>query len=210
MRRTIAIAVLCSLSYPSIGYAGGPLLASALKAARQLQLGRTVGRPEQQVLALGVGAPVKVKLATGEKIVGSIVAIETGTFDVVSGRDNARRRVAFGDVADVTFTRTKYVASGTPDPEEIRRVVIGLVGRHVAVKVAGRSTYRGHVEQANDDHVVLMLDQADTPLKILYADVERIGPNLSGEAKVGLWASAIVLGLTLVLVGMELAEEPDI
>ena len=84
------------------------------------------------------------------------------------------------------------------------------MGHHVAVRVADRSTYRGHVQQAAADHLVLQLDQAGTPHPIPYADIEAMETNLSRTAKAGLWTTAVVLGLTIILTIMEVKEEPDI
>ena len=208
MRRSIAVAMIFSMSYASVGFAAGPLLTSSMRAARQL--GQITGQPQQQVEALGVGATVKVKLATGEKLEGSIAAIDADSFDLVTRRDGLLHRVTYGDVAELKFTQSTYRAGGSPDATEARRVAAGLVGRHVAVRVASNTTYRGHVQKVSDESLVLMLDEAHRPVDIPYGEVRELGPNLSAEAKTAFWAVGIVFGVVLALTFMELAEEPDI
>ena len=208
MQRVLAFAVVLSMSYTPVGNATGPLLASAIRAADRFDLGGATA--ERQVRLLGEGAAVKLKLTTGESLEGVILVIDADAFDLVTARDRVRHRVAYPAVTQLRYTRTTYRAAGRPDVTEAGRVAVGLVGRHVAVKVAGRSTYRGHVQQATAEHLVLRLDQAGTPLKVPYADIEELGPNLSRTAKAGLWTAGIVAGLTLILTLMEVAEEPDI
>ena len=206
MRRALALALIVSLSYMPAAQAAGPLLASAIRAVSELD--PTGGQTAQQVHLLGVGAEVKVKLAAGDTLDGVIASIGATTFELT--QDRASRAVAYADVAEVRFARTTYRAEGRPDAAEAARVAAGLVGHHVAVKVAGRSTYRGHVQQAAADHLVLHLDQAGTPHPIPYADIEAMETNLSRTAKAGLWTTAVVLGLTIILTIMEVKEEPDI
>ena len=208
MRRALALALIVSLSYMPAAQAAGPLLASAIRAVSELD--PTGGQTAQQVQLLGVGAEVKVKLAAGDTLDGVIASIGATTFELTLARDRASRAVAYADVAEVRFARTKYRAEGRPDAAEAARVAAGLVGHHVAVKVADRSTYRGHVQQAAADHLVLQLDQAGTPHPIPYADIEAMETNLSRTAKAGLWTTAVVLGLTIILTIMEVKEEPDI
>ena len=205
MRRSIAVAMIFSMSYATVGFAGGPLLTSSMRAAQQL--GRTAGQPLQQVEALGVGATVKVKLATGEKLEGSIAAIDAESFDLISRRDGLLHRVTYGDVAELKFTKSTYRAGGSPDATEARRVAAGLVGRHVAVRVASNTTYRGHVQKVSDESLVLTLDEAHRPVEIPYGEVRELGPNLSRVAKNAFWGVGIVLSLVIVLTLMEIAEE---
>ena len=206
MRRALALALIVSLTYMPAAQAAGPLLASAMRAANGLD--PSGGQTAQQVQLLGVGAEVKVKLATGDKLKGVIASIGAQAFELA--QDRGSREVAYADVAEIRFARSKYRAEGRADVAEAARVAAGLVGHHVAVKVADRSTYRGHVQQATADHLVLQLDQAGTPHPIRYADIEEMETNLSTTAKAGLWTTGVVLGLTIILTMMEVAEEPDI
>ena len=208
MRRALALALIVSLSYMPAAQAAGPLLASAIRAVSELD--PTDGQTAQRVHLLGVGAEVKVKLAAGDTLDGVIASIGATTFELTLARDRASRAVAYADVAEVRFARTRYRAEGRPDAAEAARVAAGLVGHHVAVKVADRATYRGHVQQAAAHHLVLHLDQAGTPHPIPYADIEAMETNLSRTAKAGLWTTAVVLGLTIILTIMEVKEEPDI
>jgi hypothetical protein len=208
INRSIAIAAILALTYTSVGFAAGPPLTSALRAARSL--GHAEGSTAQRISTLGAGAIVQIKLVTGKSVEGTIVEIGSDTVDIVAKRDGLVHRVAYVDVAELKYDRSTYRTSDVPDLAQARRVATGLVGRHVAVEVAGRSTFRGHVQAAHSDHLVLLLDQANTPFDIRYADVEAIGPNLSNTAKTGLYAGMAVLAATLIFTILELKEEPDI
>ena len=208
MQRTLAFAVILTLGYMPAGQAAGPLLTSALRAADRYDIAGAA--TERHVRLLGEGATVKVKLATGETLEGAIVGIDADAFDLVTSRDPVRRRIAYSAVSELRFARTTYRAAGRPDVTEAGRVAAGLVGRHVAVEVAGRSTYRGHVRQVAAEHLVLQLDRAGTLVEVPYADIKALGPNLSRTAKAGLWTTGVVIGLTILLTVMEVAEEPDI
>ena len=208
MQRTLAFAVILTLGYMPAGQAAGPLLASALRAADRFDLAGA--RTEQHVRLLGEGAAVKVKLATGETLEGVVSNIDADGFDLVTTRVRVLRRIDYPAVAELRFARTTYRAAGRPDVTEAGRVAAGLVGRHVAVEVAGRSTYRGHVQNATAEHLVLQLDRVGTLLEVAYADIDELGPNLSRGAKAGLWTTGVVVGLTIILTLMEGAEEPDI
>jgi len=74
---------------------------------------------------LGVGAVVEVRLATGEQFRGSISAIDTENFDVLSTRERGARRIAYDQVTELKFAQSKYRSSGAPNVQEVRRV--GLV-----------------------------------------------------------------------------------
>ena len=209
MKRMMVIAVILSMTYSSVGFAAGPIVASALRAVGRADglADQAKGPIHQRVELLGVGAAVKVTRATGDKVKGTIAAIDADSFTVVSTRGGQVHQVAYRDVTELRFTQSTYRASDAPNPAQARRVAAGLVGHHVAVQVAGRSTFRGHVQAVTSDHLVLSLDQANTPFEIPYADVETLGPNLSGAAKTGIYGALLVGALTIVLTIMEVSEE---
>lgn len=208
MRRSIAVAAIFCLSHTTVAFAAEPLLASAMRAARQF--GQTERQPKQQVELFGVGATVKVKLASREKLEGSIVAIDAESFDLASRREGLRRRITYGEVTELKFAKKTYKSSGPPNATEAKRVAAGLIGGHVAVKMPSGTTLRGHVQEVSGDHFVLLLDQAARPFEIPYGEVQELGPNLSTTAKTALWVGVGLAVATAILVAMEVNEEETI
>ncbi len=75
--------------------------------------------------------------------------------------------------------QSTYQSSGSPNPDEVRRVVMNLgVGQHVAVTLRSGETVRGDVREIADDHFVLLLDRTTAPADIAYGDVRQLGPIL--------------------------------
>jgi ribosome maturation factor RimP len=145
---------------------------------------------KQQVDRFGLGAKVKIQLADGKKLKGSISAIEDEGFLLASKADGAPRRVAYDQVAQLKLAKLTYKAAGQPDPAEARRVVLGLgVGKHIMVKTAAGKEYHGLIVAIEDGGFAVMPDKQATPVQIAYGDVLQLGPNLSTRAKI-----AIVLG----------------
>lgn len=150
----------------------------------------------QQVELFGVGAEVKVTLASGKTLKGSIGAIDADSFELIARREGRRRPITFDEVTELKPARSTYRASRPPNAAEARGVAAGLgVGRHVAVRVTSGRTFRGHLQAINETHLVLRLDREARPIEIAYSDVLRLGPNLSTGAKIaiGLAAAALVI-----------------
>lgn len=151
---------------------------------------------KQQVELFGAGAAVKLKLAGGKKLRGSIGAIEEQGFDLISHRGASTRRITYDQVSELKLAKLTYRASGVPNAEQARRVAAGLgVGKHVAIKVASGKKFRGHIQAINDDHFVVLLDREARSIEIAYADVRKLGPNLSSGAKI-----AIIVGVVVIVV----------
>ena len=142
---------------------------------------------KQQVDQFGVGAKVKIQLADGKKLKGSISAIEDEGFLLVSKADGAPQRVAYDQVAQLKLAKLTYKAAGQPDPAEARRVVLGLgVGKHIMVKTAAGKEYHGLIVAIEDGGFAVMPDKQATPVQIAYSGVVQLGPNLSKGAKIGI------------------------
>jgi ribosome maturation factor RimP len=145
---------------------------------------------KQQVDQFGLGAKVKIQLADGKKLKGSISAIEDEAFLLTSKQQGSPRRVAYDEVAQLKLAKLTYKAAGQPDPAAARRVVLGLgVGKHIMVKTAGGKEYHGLIVAIEEGGFAVMPDKQATPVQIAYGDVLQLGPNLSTRAKI-----AIVLG----------------
>ena len=154
----------------------------------------------QQVELFGVGAAVKLKLASGEKVRGSVGAIEEHGFDLLSDRGGSPRRVSYDQVAELKLAKSTYKTRGAPNPEEARRVAAGLgVGKHVAVKVTSGETFRGDLQAINEDHLVLLPDREARTMEIAYGDVQALGPNLSKGAKIAIVVVVVVAAAVIIL-----------
>ena len=197
MQRLIVVALILLLSHMPVAFAADSLRESAMRAARQL--GRAQGQPQRQVELLGVGAAVKVRLADGQRLDGSITSIDAGSFDLALRRGEVRR-ITYGEVAELRFVSATYKASGPPNVTAVRRVAAGLgAGRHVAVKVTSGQTFRGHIQAVHEEHLVLLRDRATIPIDIAYDEVQALGPNLSTAAKNAIWIGAGMTALIVIL-----------
>jgi ribosome maturation factor RimP len=138
---------------------------------------------KEKVGDFGVGARVRLELAGGEKLQGSITAIDEQGF-LVSERDNAPRRVAYDQVAQLGLADRAYRTKGEIDPVAARRVVLNLgVGRHAVVKFAGREVH-GHIQAVGQDEFTLLPDHETGPVQIQYSQVRYVEKNLSFGATI--------------------------
>ena len=71
---------------------------------------RNPGITKHHVELLGVETVVEVKLATGEKLRGSISAIDGDSFDVLPTRERAARRIAYDQVTTLKSPKSTYLA----------------------------------------------------------------------------------------------------
>ena len=164
---------------------------------------------KQQVDQFGVGAKVKIQLADGKKLKGSISAIEDGGFLLVSKADSSPQRVAYDQVAQLKLAKLTYKAAGQPDPAEARRVVLGLgVGKHIMVKTAAGKEYHGLIVAIEDGGFAVTPDKQSAPVQIAYSNVVQLGPNLSTGAKIAI-AVAVAAGVALTIVWIVWAAGQD-
>ena len=87
--------------------------------------------------------------------------------------------VACGDLVATLHAATPpqstYQSSGSPDPDEARRVVMNLgVGRYAAVRLSSGGTERGYIRDIAGDHFALLLDGMAAPTDIAYDDVRQL------------------------------------
>jgi hypothetical protein len=73
--------------------------------------------------------------------------------------------------------QSTYQSSGSPNPDDARRVVMNLgVGRYAAVKLSSGETERGYIRDIAGDHFALLLDGMAAPTDIAYVDVRQLRP----------------------------------
>ncbi len=144
--------------------------------------------PKEKVDLFGVGAKIKLQLADGQKLRGSIEAITDETFSLTPGIGEPRREIAYTEVADLQLAKRVYRAHNQPDPTQAKRVVVALgVGKHIVVKTTAGKEFHGHIQIIESDHFIMLPDQAASPVQIAYTEVRYVEKNLS-------------LGSTIVLV----------
>ena len=179
-RRILAVALVTCLFW-----------ADSLRAATSF----TPSSIRQQVEQFGVGAKVGLKLAGGEKLRGSIEAIDDDGFLL------GARRIAYDQVAQMQLASRIYRAS-KGGPEDARRVALALgVGKHVVVKMTGNRELHGHIQALDSDHFTLMPDRQAAPVQIAYNDVQHLEKNLSFGATIVL----VVLIVAAVVVAASVA-----
>ena len=154
---------------------------------------------KQQLDQFGVGANLKVQLADGKKLKGSVVSLGEDGFELRGKSADAPRHIAYNNVNAVTLAKLKYRAKGTPDAVEARRVVLGLgVGHHIQVKTTAGKEYHGNIQIIGTDSFRMLPDRETAPVQIAFADVQYVEQNLSTGAKVaiivGAAAAAVVIG----------------
>jgi ribosome maturation factor RimP len=144
---------------------------------------------KEKVDLFGVGAKIKLQLAGGEKLRGSIEAISDEAFSLTSGKGEPQRQIAYNEVADLQLAKRVYRAHDQPpDPVQAKRVVAALgVGKHIVVKTTTGKEFHGHIEVIEPDRFAMLPDRETAPVQIPYSEIRYVEKNLS-------------LGSTIVLV----------
>jgi hypothetical protein len=105
----------------------------------------------RQAEQLGPGAHIRLRLANGEKMAGSIEAIQDGGLVVKGGQESTPNLIAYNQVA----------------VPAARRVVAALgVGQHIVVKESGAKSIHGHIQAIDEERFVLLPDNSTAPVTI--------------------------------------------
>jgi small nuclear ribonucleoprotein (snRNP)-like protein len=162
--------------------------------------GNSPSAPEQvkqQIDQFGVGANLKVQLADGKKVKGSVVSLGDTGFELRAKSGEAPRHIAYNNVNGVKLAKLMYRAKGTPDAIEARRVVLGLgVGHHIQVKTTAGREYHGNLQVIDADTFSMLPDHQTSPVQIAFSDVQYVEQNLSK----GSWIAIGVLVAVAVVV----------
>lgn len=146
-------------------------------------------RMKERVGQLGAGAKVKVTLATGQKLGGTIQSTDEEAFLLASAKGTATRRLPYDQVARLRYAKLTYRAASQPDPLEAKRVAAGLgVGQHIMVKTAAGKEYHGNIQAIEANHFTILPDRQMAPVQLPYPDVVQLGPNISKGAKIAIVA----------------------
>ena len=152
----------------------------------------------QEIIQYGVGANLKLRLADGKKLKGSLVLLAEDGFELRVKPKEPPRHIAYSQVTEVKATRLIYRAKGQPDAVEARRTVLGLgVGHHIQVKTTTGKEYHGNIQTIDTDTFTMLPDRQTVSVEIPFSQVQRVEQNLPMVAKI---AIAVVVVATVVIV----------
>ena len=158
---------------------------------------------KQHVGQFGVGAKVKVELASGKKLKGSIQSVEEEGFLLNSSHAGSPTQITYGQVTQLTLAKVTYKAKGQPVAAEAKRVAAGLgIGHHIVLKTAEGKEYHGYVVAVDEESLTMLPDHAAAPVQVGFDNVQQLGPNPSAGTWVGigvLAAVAVVVIIVLVI-----------
>jgi ribosome maturation factor RimP len=153
---------------------------------------------KQEIIQYGVGANLKLRLADGKKLKGSLVFLGEEGFELRAKPKEAPRHIAYSQVTEVKPAKLVYRAKGQPDAVEARRTVLGLgVGRHIQVKTTTGNTYHGNIQTIDTDTFTMLPDRQTSSVEIPFSQVQYVEQNLSTAAKIVI---AVVVVATIVVV----------
>jgi ribosome maturation factor RimP len=152
----------------------------------------------QEIMQYGVGANLKLRLADGKRLKGSLVFLAEDGFELRSKPKEPPRHVAYSQVTEVKPTVLFYRAKGQPDAVEARRTVLGLgVGHHIQVKTTTGKEYHGNIQTIDTDSFTMLPDRQSSSVQITFSQVQYVEQNLS---KVALIAIAVAVAATIAMV----------
>ena len=155
---------------------------------------------KQRLELFGVGAELKVKLANGDQMRGSVERLGDDRFLLLSEKGGAPREIAYTELANVNYPHRGYKVEGVQDPIAAKRMIVQLgVGEHIMVKTPTDKTH-GHIRQINGDHFLVQADGETTTRQIAYSEIQKVHENLSFGATIAIVvgiAAAVVLILVL-------------
>ena len=174
-QRVLAAALAVSIAVWSLG----DLPALAAEASSNPEVVR------QEMIQYGVGANLKLRLADGKTLKGSLVFLGEDGFELRGKPKEAPRRIAYSQVTGVKPARLSYRAKGQPDAVEARRTVLGLgVGHHIQVRTTRGAEYHGNIQTIDADTFTMLPDRQTSAVQISFSEVQVVGQNLSTGAKI--------------------------
>lgn len=163
--------------------------------------GASPGHLKEKVDLLGEGAPVRIKLASGQKFKGVIQSANETRVIVDPTDKKPSQSLTYDEIAELQPAENSYKAIGAIDPIEARRAVVGLgIGEHVLVQV-GEQKLRGHIRAIGMENFTLQPDGQPQTADVAYRDVRKVHKNLSAGATfaivVGIVAAAALIAVWL-------------
>ena len=135
---------------------------------------------KEQAEQLGLGAKIKLKLATGDRVSGSIEAIRDDGLLISSKGGADPKLIGYEEIRQLKIASRRYTRHDAGDPLAARRVVVALgVGQHIVVNPDGKKAIHGNIQSIDADGFTVMPDRETAPVQIAYADVRHVEKNLS-------------------------------
>ena len=157
----------------------------------------------QEMIQYGVGANLKLRLADGKKLKGSLAFLGEDGFDLRGKPKEAARHIAYSQVTEVKPVRLSYRAKGQPDAVEARRTVLGLgVGHHIQVKITTGKEYHGKIQSIDTDAFTMLPDRQTSAVQISFSEVQSVEQNLSKGAKIVIAVAVVATIAVVVLVAV--------
>jgi len=156
---------------------------------------------KQRVEQFGVGTELKLKLANGQNIRGSVESVGDESLVVALKDNGVSREIAYDELRKVNYPKRGYKAEGHPDPAAAKRMVVQLgAGEHIMVQTGPDTKLRGHIREIYDDHFVILPDNQNAAVQVPYNSILKVNKNMSFGATVAVLvgiAAAVVLILVL-------------
>jgi small nuclear ribonucleoprotein (snRNP)-like protein len=151
--------------------------------------GRDSTEVQNLLSELGRGAQIKLKLVDGSKLRGQVESIGSEGFVFKAASGSSGHSIDYENIVDLDPAKRVYRSRSERDPVEARRVAVALgLGHHVLTRVQNGTTYRGHIEGIDLQHLSLRLDRSGQSIAIPYSEIDHLEQNLSALAKVGIVA----------------------
>ena len=152
----------------------------------------------REMIQYGVGANLKLRLADGKRLKGSLVFLGEDGFELRGQPKEPPRHIAYSQVTEVKPAMLSYRAKGQPDAVEARRTVLGLgVGHHIQIKTTTGKEYHGNIQTIDTDSFTMLPDRQSSAVQISFSQVQYVEQNLSKFAKI---AIAVFVAGTIAIV----------
>jgi len=187
--RVLAVALGFSIGVGSLGDI--PTLAA--------EASTNPGTIKEEIIQYGLGANLRLRLADGKRLKGSLVFLGEDGFELRATPKEAPRHFAYSQVAEVKPAMLSYRAKGQPDAVEARRTVLGLgVGRHIQVKTTSGKEYHGNIQTISTDTFTMLPDRQTSAVEIPFSQVQSVEPNLNKFVKIAI--AVFVAGMIAIVV----------
>ncbi len=143
MKRLLVFALIFSLVHTSAAFAAGPLLESALRAARQLaqtQVESPKAAEARRIATdLGVGRHVAVKLTSGKTVRGHLHAINDDHFVLLLDQVARPMEIAYGEVEELgpNLSTGQIIGIGVSVAVAVVLIITWLAVRDAAKQIQG-------------------------------------------------------------------------
>ena len=172
IRQAVAvIAAACLLPVNGWGQAAtAPLTGKAVKI-------------RQKAEQLGIGADVRVRLRTDERLQGRIDSAGEASFVIEQRQARGKRPIRYEDVTLLEFATKEFRADKRPDAADARRVAVELgEGATVTLKTKDGRTLKGRLDKVDPEQLMITMGDRGSA-NVAYSEVQLLKGRMSGRAK---------------------------